>query len=215
MSRKDPGLIVSGAGWIASFAEKLTSGLRAQGWSNDQIHTLVTDEGDETIDKIVEAFLASVRVRRVTEVAVVGTTKFVAADAFGPDNPNGIRFYLWENFKKHFLGKIEENVEQATIAVHRLEKSSRNPEIMAELDVEKRVIKLAHFYELIKAQAQGQEGSLLVNGYANIAYIEDDKRTLWAVRANWHPAHRGWDVRVPSVESPCEWDVGSQVLSQV
>ena len=125
----------------------------------------------------------------VTSVQVAGAERFIAADAFGADNSAGIKFQLSLNFKRLFLGlclgKTEKNVGPATIAVHRLEKSSRNPDIMAELGPEKRVIKLAHFYELIKAQANGQEGPLLVNGCANIAYIEEKDKSgnLLAVNA--------------------------------
>jgi len=155
--------------------------------------------------------------KQITTVAVSGAKKFVAADAFGPDNPDGIKLYLGDNFKKHFLGKIEEDVESTTIAIHRLEKSARDPEIMTELGANKkqRIIKLAHFYQLIKAQAQGQEGSLLVNGCANIAYIPDDEGTVWAVYADWYSGSRVWSVDAYSVEDPVEWSAGYQVLSQV
>ncbi len=150
----------------------------------------------------------------VREVAVPGTKKFIAADALGPNNPAGIKFYLGNNFKNHFLGKTEENVESTTIAVHQLEKSSRDSNIMAELGPEKRVIKLAHFHSLIQAQATGQEGPLLVNGYANVAYIEDENKNLWAVGAYWCSAYRVWLVLADSVEPPDDWDAGYQVLSR-
>jgi len=150
----------------------------------------------------------------VAEIAVGGTEKFIAADAFGANNPAGIKFFLGNNFKKHFLGKIENNVEPATIAVHQLERSSRDANIVAELGPEKRVIKLAHFYELIKAQANGQEGPLLVNGYANIAYIEDGSGSFWAVFAGWGSFSREWHVLAYSVEIPSGWNAGFQVLSR-
>lgn len=150
----------------------------------------------------------------IASVQVSGTQKFVAADAFGPNNPDGIKFYLWEKFRQHFLGKIENEVEPVDIAIHRLEKPARNPEIMAELGVEKRVIKLAHFYELVKAQSQGQEDPFLVNGYANIAYIEDENEILWAVHTRWRSFGRRWRVDADSVEDPRGWSAGYQVLSR-
>lgn len=150
----------------------------------------------------------------VAEVAVGGTERFVAAGAFGANNPDGIKFYLSHNFKTHFFGKIEENVESVTIAIHRLEKSSRDPEIMTELGPEKRVIKLAHFYEMFKAQANGQEGRLLVDGCANIAYIEDEDGTLWAVGVLWNSFRREWRVDADSVEDPSEWGAGRRVFSR-
>lgn len=150
----------------------------------------------------------------IRDVAVGAVAKFDAADAFGPNKPDGIKFYLGDNFRKNFLGKIEEGVGAVTIRIHRLEKVSRDPEIMAELGVEKMVIKLAHFYEMLKIQNQGQEGPLLVNGYTNIAYIEDEKGTIWAVGAYWRSSDREWDVRAHSVECPRGWDAGRQVVSR-
>ncbi len=143
----------------------------------------------------------------VTSVQVAGTKKFIAADAFGANNPAGIKFFLGDNFKKYFLGKIEENVESVTLNVYH--------EFMAELGAEKRVIKLAHFYELIKAQASGQEGPLLVNGYATIAYgINDENASLWPVNAFWRSFFREWCVGAFSVESPDGWPAGRRVLSR-
>ena len=150
----------------------------------------------------------------VREAAVGGTERFVAADAFRANNPAGIKFFLGDNFKKFFLGKTEENVESTTLNVHRLKKPSRDPEIMAELGAEKRVVKLAHFYELIKAQANGQKSLLLVDGCANVAYIEDENENLWAVNAYWGSFNREWSVYAGSVGDPDEWGAGIRVLSR-
>ncbi len=46
MARKDVPAIVSGAGWIAGFADKLVRGLRKQNVTEEQIHSLVTDTGE-------------------------------------------------------------------------------------------------------------------------------------------------------------------------
>lgn len=157
--------------------------------------------------------------RKVAEVAVGGTKSFVASDAFGENNSDGIKFYLWPNFSNNFLGKVEEDVKPVTITIHRFEKASRDDRIMSELGIDikskKGVIKLAHFREMIKAQSQGQEGPLLVNGYVNIAYIEDEKGTVWAVGSDWGSVGRGWGVYARSVGGPCEWSAGGRVLSQV
>jgi len=57
MAKKDVAAIVSGAGWIASLADKLISGLRERGVSDKQIHSLVTDEGDVSVSIIVDALV--------------------------------------------------------------------------------------------------------------------------------------------------------------
>ncbi len=152
----------------------------------------------------------------VTTVRVAGTEKFVAVDAFGSNNPAGIKFSLGGNFRKNFIGKIEENIAPAIITVQRLDKPSRDPEIMAELGPEKRAIKLTHFYELIKAQANGQEGPLLINNCANIAYIEyieDEPNYLWAVNARRNSGRREWHLDAYPVGRPYEWLAGRRVFS--
>jgi len=190
-----------------------------QDWTTGQLNALVKNLGGENIARgilngaVKFTVAAQKLLTKLTEVMVGGTEKFVAAAAFGPDNPAGIKFYLWDGFKANFLGKVEENVGTAIIAVHQLEKPSLDAPIMAELGVEKRVIKLAHFYEMLKAQSQGQEGPLLVNGHANIAYTEDENSKVWAVRARWSSGDRDWVVDASSVERPRVWDAGSQVLS--
>lgn len=148
----------------------------------------------------------------INRIFLPAIQRFVASESFGSDNPDGIKFYLGVNFKKHFLGKIEENVEGTWIAVYQLGKKSRDPEIMVKLGVDSRIVKLSQFFALIKAQARGQKGSLLVNGFANIAYIEDNEGIVWAVNAYW--SGNDWGVGASSVEDPFEWVEGYQVLSR-
>lgn len=187
----------------------------------DTIEKLSGEDGTEWAEELKQALRKGVAslLRKVREVAVGGIQKFVANDAFGENNSDGIKFCLWPDFSNNFLGKIEEDVKPAAIAIHRLEKALRDDRIMAELGIDiktkKGVIKLAHFREMLKFQAQGQEGPLLVNGYANIAYIEDENGTVWVVYAYWYSVDRGWYVNVDSVGDPSEWTAGFQVLSQV
>src|SRR3989344_1696433 len=112
------------------------------------------------------------------------------------------------NFDQFFLGKVEDNIKDATLAVHRLEKNSLDAEIRKELDQEREEITLTHFFDLLKKQSKGQKGHLLINGYANIAYICDKDGKLWAVNAYWYSVLRYWRVFAHSVGSPLGWRVG-------
>lgn len=150
----------------------------------------------------------------VATVAVPAVTKFVAADAFGENNPAGIKFYLWPDFSRLFLGKTEENVPTANITIHTLVRSLLDAPIMDKLG-ERKIIKLTQFYALVKAQAHGEAGPLLTNGYANIAYIEDAEDNVWAVGAGWDRGRRGWSFGAGPVAGPRAWGAGRQVLSQV
>lgn len=54
MAKKNVSAIVSGAGWIGSLAGGVVSGLRARGFSDEDIHSLVIDGGNLPIDKMVD-----------------------------------------------------------------------------------------------------------------------------------------------------------------
>lgn len=143
-------------------------------------------------------------------IQVAGVDRFVASESFTRENG----FYLWNNFKVNFLDKVEENVPDAVLAIHRLEKRSLDAQIRKELGQEREEITLTHFFGLLKQQSKGEKGHLLVNGYANIAYIRGTDDNLWAVYADWYSGRRGWDVRADSVEDPWEWNDGYQVVSR-
>ena len=111
-----------------------------------------------------------------------------------------------------FLKKTEENVGDAAIAIDRLERASKDAPIMTELGA-RAEIKLTHFFGLLEAQSKGEEGVLLVNGNANIAYIIGDDGNPWAVSADWDSGDRYWRVEARSVGRPYGWDAGRQVFS--
>jgi hypothetical protein len=143
---------------------------------------------------------------------------FKANDFFKEnDQPDGIKFWLGGNFKKHFLkgiGKIELDVPAATLNVYKLRENSVDGPILGALggnDVAK--TSLAYMAQLIKAQPQGQEGVLLTNGWANIFYIEDDNGGLWAVDCYWRSDGREWNVEACPVAYPYRWLAGRQVVS--
>ena len=122
--------------------------------------------------------------------------------------------YIDDKVVKLF-GKSQD-VPAGELAVNTLLLPKHDPEIMVALGPQsRRFIKLGQFYQLIEAQGHGQEGPLLVNGYANIAYILDENGAPWAVNAFWDPNYGGWIVHVISVANLHEWLAGRRVLSQV
>ncbi|MBI4120061.1 MAG: hypothetical protein HY454_01205 [Parcubacteria group bacterium] len=54
MARKDVSILVSAAGWIGGFTDKLVRALRERGVSDEQIHSFVTDEGEVPVGKIAD-----------------------------------------------------------------------------------------------------------------------------------------------------------------
>ena len=154
----------------------------------------------------------------VTTVSVAACEKFVAKEHFKVDTGRKAKVkiaFLWDNFSKHFLPKTEEGVLAGEIKVHKLLQSSLDAPIMTELgDPRSYSTTLADLWWMLEKQPNGEEGALLVNGYANILYIHDTEGNLWAVYAYWVSGFGGWCVNAGSVGDPDGWSAGIQVLSR-
>lgn len=119
--------------------------------------------------------------------------------------------YISNTFKEWFLGKIENPFSGSTVSGRKLEKSSVDGPVLAELGGnETAKTTLTEMYAAIGAQPNGESGDLLTNGWANIFYIEDINGTLRAVHVRWRGV--GWDVGAYSVGSPNEWYADSRVF---
>lgn len=147
----------------------------------------------------------------VSTVVVLATTgKFVAKDNFvintEDDAPVKIS-YLGDNFKDWFLsgdGKIEDSINEQTLRYAKLRKSSFDLRIITELGgEEKSETTLTEMFCLMKKQRNGESGTLLNNGYANIFYIKDSADVLRPVRVCWDDG--GWRVDAFSLEDPNGW----------
>ncbi len=139
---------------------------------------------------------------------------FVLDRCFTKSNPK-VKFSFIDEKLPRLFSKSSGQLAASQIATHTLLVARHDPDIMASIPAHsKRFIKLGQFGQLLQAQGQGQEGPLLVNGYANIAYILDDNGAPWAVRADWRGEY-GWLVGVYSVARGLVWYDGDQVLSQV
>ncbi len=151
----------------------------------------------------------------ITTAEVPSIASFVAKEKFRSGKEiDGVKIYwLGDNFKENFLNKKETDIAPATLRIQKLKNSSLDTPILAELG-DKAETTMAHFWELLKQQGSGQKGNLLVNGYANIAYIRDENGVLWAVHARWSSGNVGWIVYAISVENPNKWNADSQVVSR-
>jgi hypothetical protein len=148
----------------------------------------------------------------VSTVPTVAAQKFKASDFFTVGTKNGVRIgYVSDNFKARFGKKVEEDVPAGNVNAHNLLQASLDPPIITELG-DKHETSLSEVSQLMTAQGNGENGTLLTNGYANIFYVRDTEGTLWAVHVSWHSD--GWNVYADSVENPGEWNAGIQVLSR-
>lgn len=148
--------------------------------------------------------------RSLSTLAVKGAKKFVAKDAFrvNTDPSQRVRIsYLGENFKRRFIPKVEENVEDATLRVHELLEGSRDVPIVAELGNEEGVeIALQHFYETLAAKQAAGDFTWTVG------YARDKDGVLCPVGARWDGV--GWDVGASSLGRPGGWGQGLRFLSR-
>ena len=184
--------------------EKITQHLRLV------LNAIMTGQDLALIDVTKDGKLALLE--PISTVNVAGTSKFVARDHFKLGEPKGVKIgYLGDDFKSHFLKKVEENVPQAQLKSRKLKQSSLDPPIITALG-DNHETYLAQLWELLKAQPKGESGTLLTNGYANIFYIRDADNILWAVRVYW--GGDGWDVDASSVGDPYGWDDGDQVFGR-
>lgn len=141
--------------------------------------------------------------------------KFVAKDNFVEgETVNGVSIaWLGSNFKKNFLGKIEENVAAAELKVHKLLQAATDlpneddPGILPELGGRYKTA-LAHFFQLLAHKQQTEDFTWA------IAYICDENNLLWAVSADWHAGYDGWGIEANSVTSPGAWFGGIRVISR-
>lgn len=170
----------------------------------------VPTEGRSAATPVAQRLLESVTVVKLPQLP-----EFPAADRFKEDTKGAVRIWsLGDNFKAKFLKKTEGPCEAMDVKVHKLLKRSRDPAIMTELGSAYELT-LSQFFHLIAQQGKGEKaGPLLVNGWANVAYIPDDDGSVWAVHAYWDADNGGWSVGARSVGDPLDWYDGRQVLSR-
>lgn len=121
--------------------------------------------------------------------------------------------YTGSNFENWFFNKTVEPISQSVLNCHKLRKGSVDGPIITELGGEaKAETTLAEMFALMEMQANGEDGALLTNGYANIFYIRDINGVLCAVFCFW--LGNSWDVLADSVVPPGVWLGGRQVFSR-
>lgn len=151
-----------------------------------------------------------------TSVALKPIKRFDVVGSFKVDTSASAKVKIgWasDSFKRIAQGLVEESVPATSIAIHRLDKDALDKDIRAELGPKREKITFGQFYQVLARQGHGQDGNLLTNGYANIAYIKVAGVT-WAVGAGWSAGDGGWFVFAYSVDRPYGWYAGVQVLSR-
>ncbi len=221
-------LLVEGMGLGTQILATMVEQAKEQGLPLDELHVLGTQKGKPLISGLVKELVKMTRgvidselLSLVGTVKVAGSGKFYASDHF-TTNIKAVKLaWIGDNFKQHFLNKVEEPQGEVELRVSQLKKASLDKPILQELGLpacpargqgDKAETTLANIWQLLTKQPNGESGTLLTNGYANIFYVRDAKGVLWAVGAYWYSG--GWRVDAYSVESPDEWHGGDQVFSR-
>jgi hypothetical protein len=155
--------------------------------------------------------------RLLATVAIPGVTSFTAKEHFVLDTSKKAAVkisYLGDNFKKHFLSKVEKSeVAAEELAINNLLEYAHDPAIITSLGGEAKVeISLGQFFAAFAKQAKGEDGPLLTNGWANVGYIRDINGVLWAVFGLWDVV--GWSFEAPPLDNPFRWRDGYRFLAR-
>ncbi|HAU07687.1 MAG: hypothetical protein A2568_02795 [Candidatus Yanofskybacteria bacterium RIFOXYD1_FULL_44_17] len=161
---------------------------------------------------------ANLLLRRITTVTLPAVPHFVVADHFRVDTSKSATVkigFVGDNFKRVLLGKIEEGVQAATLAVDTLIKASVDASIRTELGKKREIVNLAHVWALMNSQPNGENGVLCTNGFANIFYVVGLDSNVWAVDVCWNSSDESWQVGAGLAAGPPWWNAGCRVLSRV
>lgn len=200
-------------------AGELKAAFRRGDWTNTEIKKACEGDALAKFRKVIQD-LAEIVIKKVellkflASIPLSAVRHFSAADHFKVGVVKGVKIgWLGENFQNNFLSKVERKVKVATLKSYELLQSSLDGPIIEALGPDHETT-LAHLWQLLVKQPNGESGTLLTNGYWNIFYIKDAKGKFWAVGAYWYAYYGGWCVDANSVEYPDRWRAGRRVVSR-
>ena len=151
------------------------------------------------------------------KIIIPAIKMFVAKDNFIVDTGQKAKVriqYLLDDFQKWFLNKVEveENIPETVLSSHKFLNHLLDSEIISALGGEKCVeTKLAHVYNLMSRQPNGETGLLLTNDLVSIFYVRDKNGILRTVSVRW--SGHGWCLFANPVDYPHGWYAQRYVLS--
>ena len=180
-----------------------------KGWqraieSGDELREGVTDKVISMVGEV-----SASRLRYVNSVPMSASEDVVLTEQLLREKYNvGWR---GDNFARLFLGKTLKGAPAGMVAVNQLKEYSTNQQLKDELGNEA-VTPFASMLSLVEKQRNGETGSLLVNGWANLVLVEVEGE-LWVVLVYWYFYCRCWGVGAYPLENPRRWRDGYQILS--
>lgn len=107
------------------------------------------------------------------------------------------------------LRGVEPARDAETLRIDCMAVASKFAPIMEELG-DKAATTFGRVWQMLEKQGNGQEGDLLVNGYANFFLIEDTDQVL---SCDWSTSYLCWRFGIFPVSSSSEWDADHQLVS--
>ncbi|HWC57488.1 MAG TPA: hypothetical protein VG621_00850 [Candidatus Paceibacterota bacterium] len=184
-----------------------------------------SDEAKKSFQNAIE-FLQSngkkVIFRALNKLKLIGTHKlttveeFTVTDFFKEGKNGTTKVWLSDNFKSIILGAAPKKVSAAaeTLDALQLTESMWDSQIVNELgnptsyDIP---TLLARLKQLVSAQSNGEAGTLLTNGYANIFYAKAADGRAVVVGALWDVGQ--WEFYCYEFDEDSEWLDGRLVFS--
>lgn len=167
-----------------------------------------------------EADIITTLMKTVGTFHVPAVKKFVPKDVFREYSySDGVRISTM-CLRDNFLDKIEENVPYMDLNINEMMFWSHWDHIVHELEPYVETT-LAHIFEMLKAQGEGQPGHLLTTdrGHGtNLFFVRDSKGELNFIDVLWDDgigpyAHRGWRIGCGSGGFPEGQNKGCLVIS--
>ena len=166
--------------------------------------------------------------RHIAEITLNEIEKFVVADHFIANTSYGIKSSaLPGKLRIDIDGGIdtrfdapkdmtEYDIPRCTLNIHRLERAGTNLKIRSELGKEHEKIFLAHLFELISRQPNGEPGFLPTDS-SIIGYFRTSRgsRDICSVHAHWNTTVGGaWRIsQVGLWDNSFKYDAGTHVIS--
>lgn len=193
---------------------------RAGKWNSALVKRMC--EGDR-LSHIREYLLGLAEIKEIKHFRLIKGNIMVRTEAFVRDtffSGNGpAKLYLWKGFEAQVFPAIPEVVSafEGSLMKTELTKYMYNSEILKELGCERALFSPAKFaaviHDLITRQPKGEEGTLLVNGYANIFYVWLGDGPVIVVDVHWRANTDHWHLLVRSLGGD-GWGGGRCVFSR-
>ncbi len=209
--------------FIVDFFSSLLKELKKRNVSEDQIFDALKDKKDlipQMAEKIADLIVGASKfalkhLQLITDQIPISIQPF-QRDSFFKNGP--VKLYIWDSFRDRILKAIPNLVPafQGNLQSTQLSKDMRDSEILEELGHPK-PFSLLEFSSilsyLLMKQPEGEEGKLLVNGYATIFYVELEDGRVVAVDARWGDDDRAWILDAYVLDGAF-WREGYRVFSR-